>query len=432
MDRAQIAKIIGELIALEGDITSTLAADAVKIHSASMNVGRSWSGSTLGHHAEMYYEHFQRPPHGREFNAEWGTQMGWPHGWFIPTVEETEAEIRRISGVDLAAWKEKYQVMVPKPRDLRDALVVEIPTKNTNSDPRFTTIASNIEAATFDDSHSKEYLRQQINAHRASVSRDMRAITAGGVAIPTHLYYDALVKGLQHTQKNLSELTKNTRLLLRFIDANEKSNTAIMNAEAQTMMQDLANDPLILRKADGTIHNFRGQATGNSVITFQSDLPCVEGDIVERFLPSGQTDKWEIIDTGFHSGHFGIPANYQMKVRKVTDRVPNSHAGSVTNIYNVNGPNARFNSQSVDQSHNVVSVGEGELFQKLKEAIQAAQPDTTDREQLLSAVDEMSAHAGKSTFAEKFQNFMALASSCVTVITPFLPALATLAASVQH
>jgi hypothetical protein len=122
-----------------------------------------------------------------------------------------------------------------------------------------------------------------------------------------------------------------------------------------------------------------------------------------------------------------------MKIRKITDRVgPSAATGSITNIYNVHGPNARFNSQSVDQSHNVVRVDEGELFQKLKEAIQAASANSTQREQLLQAVDDMNEHAGRSSFGDKFQSFIALASNCMTVVTPFLPALANLAASVQH
>ncbi len=131
----------------------------------------------------MYYERFQKPARGHEFDAEWETQMGWPDGWFTPAVEEIEAEIRRLSSVDLAGWKVQYEGMMSKLRDLRDALLVEIPNKTTYADPRFARMVSDIEAARFNDSHAKEYLRQQINAHRASVSRDLRALTAGGVTL---------------------------------------------------------------------------------------------------------------------------------------------------------------------------------------------------------------------------------------------------------
>ena len=200
------------------------------------------------------------------------------------------------------------------------------------------------------------------------------------------------------------------------------------------MLEMLTNDPLILRKADGTVRKFQGRITSGKLMTFDSTLPCVEGDTVERELPNGQLDRFEILDTGFHQGlPPDIGPHYQMKIRKITQLAQSGPpAGSVTNIYNVHGPNARFNNQSVDQSHNVVRIGEDGLFQKLKEAIQAASTDATQREQLLVAVDEMSAHAGKPSFGDRFQSFMALASNCMAVVTPFLPALANLAASAQH
>ena len=145
-------------------------------------------------------------------------------------------------------------------------------------------------------------------------------------------------------------------------------------------------------------------------------------------------EQFEITDTGFYSGHGGIAANYQMKVRKITGRVDiAASAPPVTHIvYNVHGPNARINNQSVDQSHNLVGVGEDELFQKLKDAIQGTALESQHRDLLISAVDEMHSSAGQPTFAGKFQNFMALASNCMTVVTPFLPALANLAVSAHH
>jgi hypothetical protein len=373
MDRARIEEILGDLTALETEANSALEADAQAIRTAASQVGLSWSGSALGHHAEMYFERFQRPPRGYQFNAEWGTQMGWPHGWFTPTVGEIEAEISRISGVNLAAWKERYEVMMSKLRELPDSLLVEIPNKAAFADPRLARIVSDIEAAKFDDSHAKEYLRQQLNAHRASVSRDLRAITAGGVALPTHLCYEALVEGLKHAQKTLAALIKNVRLLVRYIEIQGESIAAKSSAEARAMLEMLTNDPLILRKGDGTVHKFRGRVTGGKLTTFESTLPCSEGDTVERELPNGQVDKFEILDTGFQHGlPPEIGPHFQMKVRKITDRIgPPAPPGTITNIYNVHGPNARFNSQSIDQSHNVVRVDEGELFQRLKEAIHA-------------------------------------------------------------
>jgi hypothetical protein len=44
--------------------------DAVK--DAANRVGKAWSGSWLGYHADVYYEGLQAPPPGANFSQEWG------------------------------------------------------------------------------------------------------------------------------------------------------------------------------------------------------------------------------------------------------------------------------------------------------------------------------------------------------------------------
>jgi hypothetical protein len=302
MDSARVGEILSDLTALEAETVSSLEADAQAVGAAAAQVGLSWSGSALGHHAEMYFERFQRPPREYRFNAEWGTQMGWPRGWFTPAVAEIEAEISRISGVDLAEWKKRYEAMMSKLRELPGSLLVEIPTKTANSDPRFARIVSDIEAAKFDDSHAKEYLRQQLNAHTPSVSRDLRAISAGGVTLPAHLCYEALVEGFKSSQKSLAALIKSVRLLARYIEVQGEPNATESSSEAHAMLETLTSDPLILRKADGTVRKFRGLISRGTLTTFESTLPCAEGDTVERELPNGQSEKFEILELGFHQG----------------------------------------------------------------------------------------------------------------------------------
>lgn len=150
MDRARVGEILSDLTALETRAIFMLEPDAQAIGTAAHQVGLSWIRSPLGHHAKMHFEYFQRPTRECRFNAEWGTQVGWPRGWLTPTVEEIEAEISRIGGVDLASWKERCEAMMSKLRDLPDSLLVEIPSKAANPDPRFARIVSDIEAAKFD------------------------------------------------------------------------------------------------------------------------------------------------------------------------------------------------------------------------------------------------------------------------------------------
>jgi hypothetical protein len=186
-------ELLGELKDLEVDIASTLAPQAGKIRAAVSQIDLSWSGSTLGHHAEIYYKNFQRPPY--PFNSEWGTQMGMPEGWFMPTVEQVQAEIERLSGVDLKRWDAEYDAAVSQLADTKSALMVEIPSPPPKADEKYRRLASEIESVRFDHSHQKDCLAQSINANRPSISRDMRAISAGGVRIPANLYYDARIDG---------------------------------------------------------------------------------------------------------------------------------------------------------------------------------------------------------------------------------------------
>jgi hypothetical protein len=430
MNRTRTDELIDELKDLEGKIASTLRSQADKIEVAVSQVDLSWSASTLGHHAEIYYMNFQRPPH--PFNAEWGTQLGMPDGWGTPTVEQVQAEIERLSGVDLKKWDAEYDDALSKLSDAKSALMIEIPSPPLSADEKYRGLASEIESISFDHSYQKDCLAQSMNANRPSISRDMRAISAGGVRIPANLYYSARIEGLRYTQKNVAALIKNVKLLLRYFELHQESEAAKKDVEVHSMFSQMTNNPLTLRKGDGTTQPFRGLVTKGQVITFESTLPVEEGDIVERELPNHQTEQFEILDTGFYSAHGGIQAHYQMKVRKVTASPISLHgSATTTNVYNVHGPNARINNQSVDQSHNLVGVGEDELFQKLKDVIQASIDASIQREQLLLAIGEMQENAGKRSFAEKFQNFMSLAGNCMTVVTPFLPALANLAASAQ-
>jgi hypothetical protein len=430
MDQTRITELLDDFQADARKFASDIIPDAEKIGAAVRRIGSSWSGSTLGHHSEIYYRNFQRPP--LPFNAEWGTQMGMPEGWYMPTVEEVESAIVSLSGVDLTTWKDRYETARTRLSDAKAALVVELPSSTLCADEKLRVLVSRIEEVRFDDSHAKEYLLQQLNAHRSSVSRDLRAISAGGVILPTHLCYDALVGGARHTQESIQVIIKEVNLLLRYLELHKQSDAVEAPVEMHNMLSQLTNDPLTLRKLDGTTQPFRGRISRNTVITFDSKLPIREGDVVERDLPNGETEQFEIVDAGFQSGYGGIQAHYQMKVRKVTGRIDlRASAAPVTNIYNVHGPNARINNQSIDQSHNLVGVGEDELFQKLKDVIQSAGVETSQRDLLLKSVDEMHASAGQSTFASKFQSFIALAANCITVVTPFLPALANLAASAR-
>jgi hypothetical protein len=93
-------------------------------------------------------------------------------------------------------------------------------------------------------------------------------------------------------------------------------------------------------------------------------------------------------------------------------------------IYNVTGPNARVNVNSVDGSTNIVNVDAKQLFAKMHKALDDSSIDSPTKEVLRGQIVEMEAETGKNTFAQKYANFMAQAANHMAVFQPFFQALA--------
>ena len=99
--------LIEELNEITAEMTSLVAEWKAAGHDeplkrlgeAATTVGRAWSGSSLGYHANVYYEGFQPPPPSCHFSSEWGLmKMGDTSGrWFEYTPEYVNAWIERIA-----------------------------------------------------------------------------------------------------------------------------------------------------------------------------------------------------------------------------------------------------------------------------------------------------------------------------------------------
>lgn len=65
---------------------------------AAEQVGKAWSGSWFGYHANVYYQNFQSPPPGAHFNMAWGLKvpladLGSTGDWVQYPVEDVKATI---------------------------------------------------------------------------------------------------------------------------------------------------------------------------------------------------------------------------------------------------------------------------------------------------------------------------------------------------
>ena len=183
-------------------------------------------------------------------------------------------------------------------------------------------------------------------------------------------------------------------------------------------------DKVTLRLSDGSQRdNVHAQFTRKGTILLPSeDLPVREGDVVLRKLPNGIVDEFEVAHVDFQHGHGDLPPITTLTARKRGSRL-GGHQPRVQNVYNVSGANPRVNVNSTDNSTNVSAVDNAVVFRDLRGALARLQ-DEDLRGKLDALVGRLEQAQGKPSFVEAYKEFIAIAANCMTVVAPFLPALA--------
>lgn len=121
------------------------------------------------------------------------------------------------------------------------------------------------------------------------------------------------------------------------------------------MFSDLMNDTVSVLKQNGqSIDKVQASVQKNKIFIDRSDFVIDSGDLIQRKMSNGAEETYEVIDPGFNEKFHGIPAHYQMDVRKLGIPEANKAVQNIT--YNVTGPNARINQNSVDNSANVIFI----------------------------------------------------------------------------
>lgn len=137
----------------------------------------------------------------------------------------------------------------------------------------------------------------------------------------------------------------------------------------------MATDTIkVLKKSGEVVEGIKAsvQSGGISIVGVPAGLLIEPEDIVRRRMSNGAEETFLVVDPGFREGFGGIPASYQMKVRKLG--LPEAQRAIQHLTVNMNGHGARFNNQSVDNSTNTVSINTSVVnyFQDLRTEIQKA------------------------------------------------------------
>ena len=185
----------------------------------------------------------------------------------------------------------------------------------------------------------------------------------------------------------------------------------------------------LVKKSGERFEDIRASVQNGKIFTDDPQVPIKDGDEFERVLPSGVLEVFTVVDAGFHQGFPGMPSHYQSKVRKGSAKpIPTSEPAPGTQVINLTGPNARVNIHSADSSTNVIGGEFLGLFDDLRDAISEASLDEGKARRIIQSINEMQAAVGTRSFGERYTGFMEAAANHMTVVGPWLPALAKLLA----
>lgn len=115
----------------------------------------------------------------------------------------------------------------------------------------------------------------------------------------------------------------------------------------------------------------------------------------------------------------------QIEQRKMIPKMKRPEPAGVTITYHLQD-NARVNINSTDQSVNSITVTQKQLFTTIRDTV-AQQIAGEDQQTILTKLDELEHAQGTKSFSEKFTAFLAVTADYITVLGPFMPALAELA-----
>jgi hypothetical protein len=211
----------------------------------------------------------------------------------------------------------------------------------------------------------------------------------------------------------------------------------VFNAILQDILQDFVDRRLdsaeLIRGYIGpsVVALRRKYCADNGVSTVDFDLAMKELES-QKAIGTGPMDLHDnppgspVVRIGFYSKReytYLTEKGYRLARKK-----PVSQRGPVNTNFHISGGtfyNPRIN-HSADYSTNTVNVATPVVFNDLRRVIREHVREDVDRDRLITEIEAMQSSHGQPNFLKKYQDFMTAAANHMTVIGPFLPALAAL------
>jgi len=121
----------------------------------------------------------------------------------------------------------------------------------------------------------------------------------------------------------------------------------------------------------------------------------------------------------------GVPVSAircQIEERRVNPKM-RPKPQSITNVYHVSGDNSRVNVESIDKSVNAVVTSSEQVFQAMRESIRSGVP-AQEQAPILERLDALEKAQNQQSFGQHYPEFIAVAANHLTLLAPFIPALA--------
>jgi hypothetical protein len=97
---------------------------------------------------------------------------------------------------------------------------------------------------------------------------------------------------------------------------------------------------------------------------------------------------------------------------------------NVTNVYHIHGNNPRWNTNSTDNSLNVVITSHDQVFADLRKQIESSVPAGDEQKDVLEKLTALEQATESRSFGKRYAEFISAAANHMTLIAPFIPALA--------
>jgi len=189
---------------------------------------------------------------------------------------------------------------------------------------------------------------------------------------------------------------------------------------------------LLQSRLDGWLEgiDLHGAVLDDDLVSLlQKDLGAMRSDLIAggereygrdplnlaRLIPAAGYSKMLLEEVGLSSDEVRTQIDRRRLMPKKTE--------GPTNIYYVQGDNARVNTNGTDNSVNVVMKSNAEFFTTLQQRIESGVPEGEERQKILGALAALQESHGKPSFAQRYTDFIAAAANHVALLTPFIPAL---------